>query len=113
MTKKLYNMCGTNITIDLTLFDFFVATRISPSLSTINLLSFICLLRSNLILSKSQVLRIFVVEGAAVFYMIQENLFLQCHFSGNKTSVKCLLSERWAKFTSENFKRTSTDKLSE
>ena len=45
--------------------------------------------------------------------MIQKNLLSQDHLSGNKTSVKCLLSERWAKFTSENFQRTSTDKVSE
>ena len=69
------------------------------------------LLWSNLILSKSQVLRIFVVGGATVSYMIQQNLLSQDHLSGNKTSVKNLLSERWAKFSSENFKRSSTDNI--
>jgi hypothetical protein len=44
--------------------------------------------------------------------MIQENLLLQDHLSGNK-SVKYLLSERLTKFTSEEFKRGSADKFSE
>lgn len=72
----------------------------------------VVLLRSSLILSKSQVLQIFAIGGATVSFMIQENLLSHAHLSGNKTSVKCLLSEIWPKFTSENFKRTSADKVS-
>jgi hypothetical protein len=63
------------------------------------------LLRSNHVLSKSQVLRIFVIGGSTVSYMIQENLLSRDQLSGNKTSAKSLLSERWDKFPSENLKK--------
>ena len=89
-------------------------TWISPKAKDKQFAKFcIVLLRSSLILPKSQVLRIFVNDGVTVSYTIQENLLSQYHLPGNKTSVKYLLSERWAKFTSENFKRASTDKVSE
>jgi hypothetical protein len=67
--------CAVYITTDLTLFDFFKATRISPKQRTNNLLSFVQFFYGQTSSYRSpRFCEFFVIGGATFSYMIQENL---------------------------------------